>query len=45
VAFLADKAARWGEMPLQQWLREVVKDGGSLAHIEELLGVPPAGEG
>lgn len=44
VAFLADKAARWGEMPLQQWLREVVKDGGSLSHIEELLGVPPQGD-
>jgi len=47
VAFLADKAARWGEMPLQAWLREVVKDAGSLAHLEELLGVqpPPSGEG
>ncbi len=47
VAFLADKAARWGEMPLQAWLREVVKDAGSLAHLEELLGVqpPPSSEG
>jgi type VI secretion system protein ImpA len=41
VAFLADKAARWGEMPLQAWLREVIKDAGSLAHLEELLGVQP----
>jgi type VI secretion system protein ImpA len=39
VALLAEKAARWGDMPLQAWLREVVKDGGSLAHLEELLGV------
>jgi type VI secretion system protein ImpA len=39
VALLADKAARWGEMPLHDWLREVVKDGGSLAHLEELLGL------
>jgi type VI secretion system protein ImpA len=47
VAFLADKAARWGEMPLQSWLREVIKDAGSLAHLEELLGVqpPPSSEG
>jgi type VI secretion system protein ImpA len=44
VAFLADKAARWGEMPLQQWLREVVKDAGTLSHIEELLGAPPASD-
>jgi type VI secretion system protein ImpA len=45
VALLADKAARWGEMPLHQWLREVVKDGGTLGHIEELLGVQAPGEG
>lgn len=44
VALLADKAARWGEMPLHDWLREVVKDAGSLAHLEELLGMqPPTG--
>lgn len=41
VAYLADKAARWGEMPLHAWLRQVVKDGGSLAHLEEMLGVDP----
>jgi type VI secretion system protein ImpA len=45
VALLADKAARWGEMPLQQWLREVVKDAGTLAHIEELLGAAPPADG
>lgn len=42
VAYLADKAARWADMPLHDWLRSVVKDAGSLAHLEELLGVPPA---
>lgn len=41
VAYLADKAARWGEMPLHEWLRAVVKDGMSLASFEELLGVEP----
>jgi type VI secretion system protein ImpA len=41
VALLAEKAARWADMPLQAWLREVVRDGGSLAHLEELLGVRP----
>ncbi|MBI5256116.1 MAG: type VI secretion system protein TssA [Burkholderiales bacterium] len=41
VAYLADKAARWGTMDLHGWLRTVVKDGGSLAHLEELLGVEP----
>lgn len=38
VAYLAEKAARWGNMPLHEWLRLVVKDPGSLAHIEEMLG-------
>jgi len=39
VAYLADKAAHWGEQPLHVWLRAVVKDDASFAHIEELLGV------
>ncbi|MCW7537691.1 type VI secretion system protein TssA [Aquabacterium sp. A7-Y] len=39
VAYLADKAARWGEMPLHLWLKTVLKDQGSLAHLEELLGL------
>lgn len=44
VAYLAERAARWGEMPLHAWLRTVLKDGGTLAQLEELLGVeaPPA---
>lgn len=39
VAYLADKAAHWGEQPLHVWLRALVKDDVSFAHIEELLGV------
>lgn len=39
VAYLADKAARWGELPLHQWLRQVVKDQTSLSQLEELLGL------
>ena len=39
VAYLADKAARWGEMPLHEWLHAVVKDPAQLAQLEELLGV------
>jgi type VI secretion system protein ImpA len=43
VAYLADKAAHWGEMSLHTWLSTVIKDAASLAHVEELLGVklPP----
>ncbi|MCS0612610.1 type VI secretion system protein TssA [Massilia kyonggiensis] len=39
VAYLADKAAQWGEQPLHVWLRSVVKDDAAFAHIEEMLGV------
>jgi type VI secretion system protein ImpA len=39
VSYFADKAANAGEQDLHEWLRSVVKDPGSLSHIEELLGV------
>lgn len=45
VAYLADKAAQWGEMTLHDWLRAVMKSGTTLEQLEELLGVkapPPA---
>ena len=38
-SYFADKAADAGSGDLHSWLRCVVKDGASLAHIEELLGV------
>jgi type VI secretion system protein ImpA len=39
VAYLADKAAQWGNLPLHEWLRTVIKDNASLSHVEELLGL------
>jgi type VI secretion system protein ImpA len=45
VAYLADKAANWGELPLHLWLRSVVKDPGTIAELEELLGSRSAAEG
>jgi type VI secretion system protein ImpA len=39
VAYLAEKAARWGEQPLHAWLRSVIKDDASLARLDELLGI------
>jgi type VI secretion system protein ImpA len=44
VAYLADKAALWGDMPLHAWLRAVLKDGGTLAQLEEILGVEPTAQ-
>ena len=41
VAYLADRAAQWVDMPLHIWLRVVLKDSGTLSQIEELLGVYP----
>lgn len=41
VSYFADKAAKAGDQDLHAWLRSVVKDPASMAHIEELLGVRP----
>ena len=41
VAYLAERGAQWGEMPLHDWLRAVVKDQGVLGQVEELLGIAP----
>lgn len=41
VAYLAERGAQWGEMPLHVWLRSVVKDEGVLAQVEEQLGIAP----
>jgi len=41
VAYLADKAARWGEQPLHTWLRSVIKDDAAMARLEDLLGIEP----
>src|SRR5699024_2349842 len=39
VAYLAERAAKWGEMPLHTWLKSVLKEeSGALGHLEELLG-------
>lgn len=39
VAYMAETAARWGDMPLHTWLRSVIRDDGELSHVEELLGL------
>ena len=45
VAYLAEKAASWGEQPLHLWLRAVVKDPATLASLEDLLGAGSAASG
>lgn len=43
VAYLADKAASWGEMPLHVWLKTVLKDEGAISRFEDLLGFDDSG--
>ena len=39
VSFLVQRAVRWGEMPLDRWLDEVVGDESVLYRIRETLGI------
>ena len=41
VAYLLDRAVYWADMPLEQWLAEVVRDEGTLSSIRERVGLPP----
>lgn len=39
VSYLIQKAVRWGNMPLETWLQEVIKDTSILSQLNETLGV------
>lgn len=39
VALLAERAAGWAEMPLEEWLASVIKDQSTLSQLRELLDV------
>ena len=39
VAYLVQRAARWGEMPLEEWLQEVIKSEDVLGNVRETLGL------
>lgn len=39
VAYLLDRAVAWADMPLDQWLGEVIEDEGILGRIRERIGV------
>jgi type VI secretion system protein ImpA len=44
VYHLVQRAVRWGEMPLETWLGEVIKDGSVLAQLQDTLGIKPPSE-
>jgi len=39
VSYLVQRAINWGQMPLDAWLGDVIKDGSLLASIRETLGL------
>jgi type VI secretion system protein ImpA len=39
VSYLVQRAARWGRMPLEEWLQEVIKSADVLGHVQETLGI------
>jgi type VI secretion system protein ImpA len=42
VAYLLERAVTWANMPLEQWLAEVVRDDTTLSSIRERVGLPPS---
>lgn len=45
VAHLVERAVRWGHMPLEEWLVDVIKDESVLNHLRETLGTQRRDEG
>ncbi len=39
VSYLVQRAVKWGEMPLDTWLAEVIKDDNVLSSLRETLGL------
>ncbi len=39
VAYLVQRAIKWGQMPLENWLQDVIKDDVVLGHLRETLGL------
>ncbi|WP_297575288.1 type VI secretion system protein TssA [uncultured Deefgea sp.] len=39
VALLAERAAKWAEMSLEEWLSSVIKDDSTLGQLNELLDI------
>jgi type VI secretion system protein ImpA len=44
VAYLVERAVRWGQMPLEEWLYEVISDEAVLGHLRETLGIKKAAQ-
>ncbi|QIL20894.1 type VI secretion system protein TssA [Thermomonas sp. HDW16] len=42
VAYLLDRAVYWANMPLDQFLAEIIRDESTLSSIRERVGLPPS---
>lgn len=42
VAYLLERAIVWADMPLEQFLAELIRDEGTLSSIRERVGLPPS---
>jgi len=45
VSYLVQRAIKWGQMPLDTWLQDVIKDGSVLENLRETLGIGPPEKG
>jgi type VI secretion system protein ImpA len=45
IAYLVERAIRWGEMPLEKWLQEVIGNEEVLGHLRDTLGLQDADTG
>jgi type VI secretion system protein ImpA len=44
VSYLVQRAIAWGNMPLETWLKDVIKDSGLLENLRETLGLKAENE-
>ena len=45
VPYLVERAVRWGRMPLEEWLRDVIREEHVIDGIRETLGTQRRDEG
>jgi type VI secretion system protein ImpA len=45
VSYLVERAVRWGRMPLEAWLEDVIKEVGVLDNLRETLGLKTSSNG
>jgi type VI secretion system protein ImpA len=39
ISYLVERAIRWSDMPLEAWLKDVIKEDSVLNHLRETLGI------